>query len=216
MDFAYYYLSHLRAEINTREAHTTFDNIKPASTPATGSESKVVEGNKQTDSTAFGAAVGTSAFKPTALLSFVKTKAKEFSSTKEHKVFDSGIIQKDHNGAIWWEFRVDDSNQQQHGLDLQELGTLPCVSCTFEGSSGDTQPSPVPDLFGVEVMSCWSLISSESNLLSLLASWPTPGSSEVKQPTPYSNLCQIMLMDLPSQLLEGSFYKDVAEVPPSG
>jgi len=83
------------------------------------------------------------------------------------------------------------------------------------GSSDGAPPPPAPDLFGVEVMSCWSLIPSNRNPLSLLASWLALGSSEVKPPTPYSNLCQIMLLDLPSQLPEESYYQAVAKATPS-
>ena len=193
----------MRAEINTREKLTTFDNIIPASTHAVDPESKVIEQNKQRHSITFGSTLGIGGLKPS-LLSIFGAKRKESPSTK---VFNSRIIQKDHNGAIWWDFRVDDPYKRQHGLDMQELGTLP--SCTFEGSSA-APPPPAPALFGIEVMSCWSLIPSESSPLL----WPAFGSSEVKPPTPYSNLCQIMLLDLPSQLSKDFYYKVVAEVPP--
>ncbi|KIK04994.1 hypothetical protein K443DRAFT_91988 [Laccaria amethystina LaAM-08-1] len=215
VESAYYHLAHFRAEINTREKFTKFKNIKPASTRAVDSESKVVEGNKHTLVATLGSTFGISSLKPTALFSISGTKGKESSSTKELKVFNSRIIQKDYNGATWWEFTVDDPNQQQQGLDLEELGTLPCVSCTFVGSSDGTPPPSAPDLFGVEVMSCWSLISLKSNPHSLLASWLALRSPEVKPPTPYSNLCQIMLLDLPSQLPEDSYYKAVAKATPS-
>ena len=215
MESAYYHLAHFRTEINTREKITKFKNIKPPSTRAVDSESKVVEGNKQTLATTLGSTFGISSLKPTALFSISGTKGKESSSTKELKVFNSRIIQKDYNGATWWEFIVDDPNQQQQGLDLQELGTLPSVICTFMGSSDCAPPPPAPDLFGVEVMSCWSLISLKSGPHSFLASWLALGSSEVKPPTPYSNLCQILLLDLPSQLSEDSYYKAVARATPS-
>ena len=158
VDSTFYHLTHFRAEINTREELTKFKNIKPASTRAVDSETKVIEENKQTLAATLGSTLGISSLKPTGLFSISGTKTKESSSTKELKVFNSRIIQKNYNGAIWWEFLVDDPNQQQQGLDLQELGTLPCVSCTFVGSSDDASPPSAADLFGVEVMSCWSLI----------------------------------------------------------
>ncbi|KIK05404.1 hypothetical protein K443DRAFT_641160 [Laccaria amethystina LaAM-08-1] len=215
VDSAYYHLAHFRAEINTREELTKFKNIKPASTRAVDSETRVIEENKQTLAATLGSTFGISGLKPTGLFSISGTKTKESSSTKELKVFNSRIIQKNHDGAVWWEFIVDDPYQQQQGLNMQGLGTLPCVSCTFVESSDDAPPPPAPDLFGVEVMSCWSLIPSKSNPLSLLASWLALGSSEVKPPTPYSNLCQIMLLDLPSQLSTNSYYKAVAKATPS-
>jgi len=215
VESAYYHLAHFRAEINTREELTKFKNIKPASTRAVDSETKVVEENKQTLAATLGSTFGISGLKPTGLFSISGTKTKELSSAKELKVFNSRIIQKNHDGAVWWEFIVDDPYQQQQGLDMQELGTLPCVSCTFVESSDDAPPPSAPDLFGVEVMSCWSLIPSKSNPLSVLASWLALGSSEVKPPTPYSNLCQIMLLDLPSQLSKNSYYKAVAKATPS-
>ena len=90
-----------------------------------------------------------------------------------------------------------------HGtLLLMELGTLPCVSCIFLGSSDNAPPPPAPDLFGVEVTSCWSLIPSKSTSLT---------SQLVKPPTPYSNVCQVMKLDLPSQLLGKSDYHAVGK-----
>ncbi|KIK05389.1 hypothetical protein K443DRAFT_91353 [Laccaria amethystina LaAM-08-1] len=215
VDPAYYHLAHFRAEINTREKLTTFDDIKPASTRAVDPESKVVEGNKQAHAGTLGSTFGINSLKPTGSFSISGTIAKESLSTKAIKVFNSRIIQRDYNGAICWEFSVDDPYQQQQGLDLQELSILPCVSCTFMGSSDYMPPPPAPELFDVEVMSCWSLISLKSNPCSLLSSWLALGSSEVKPPTPYSNLCQIMKLELPSQLAEGSYYKAVAKATPS-
>jgi len=202
MESAYYQLAHFRAEINTREKLTKFKKIKPASTRAFDSKSKVVEGNKQTLAATAAFTGGINGLKPTALGSISGTGAKESSSTKEVQVFNSGIIWKAYNGAISWDFTVDDPNQQQHGVVLHELGTLPCVSCIFVGSSDDVPPPPAPDLFGIEVMSCWSLIPSKS--------------ISVKPPTPYSNLCQIMKLDLPSQLLKSSYYNAVAKTTPDG
>lgn len=215
MDSAYYHLAHFRAKINTREKFTTFNNIKPASTRAVDPESKVVEGNKQAHAGTLGSTFGMSNLKPTGSVSISGTITKESSSTKELKVFNSRIIQTDCNGAIYWEFIVDDPYQQQQGLDLQELGTLPHVSCTFMGSSDYEPPPPAPDLFCVEVMSCWSWIPLKSNSSPLLPSWLALGSSKMNQPTPYSNLCQVMELDLPSQLPEGSYYKAVAKATPS-
>ena len=182
--------------MNTREEFTAIDNIKPASTPEAGRT--VVEGNKHT----LGSTFGISGIKPS-LFSIFGTK------TKECKILNSRVIhvQKDYNGAIWWDFRVDEPYERQQGLDMQELGLLP--SCTFEGTLA-APPPLAPDLFGVELMSCWSLIPPESNPLL----WPAFGSSEVKPPTPYSNLCQIMLLDLPSQLSKDFYYKAVTEVQP--
>ena len=159
MDSACYHLAHFRAEINTTEEFTRFDNIKPASTCAVDSESKVVEGNKQTDAATLGITAETSSLMPTASDSISRTIAKESSST-------SRTTQEHHDGAISWEFIVDD-HQQQWGLDMQELGTLPYVPCTFMGSSDDSPPPPAPDLFGVEVMSCWLWIPLKRKPLSL-------------------------------------------------
>ena len=210
MNPAYYHLAHIRAEINTREELTIFDNIKPASTRAVDPQSKVVEGNQQTHGGTIGSTLGI----PTGLFSISGIIAKESSSTKELKVLNSRITQEDHDGAISWEYTVDDPYQQEKGLDMKELGTLPCVSCTFVASSDDAPPPPAPDLFGVEVMSCWSLISSKQKPLTLFASLLSFGSSEVKPPA-YSNLCQIMLLDLPSQLSKDSYYKAIAKATPS-
>ncbi|KIK05360.1 hypothetical protein K443DRAFT_641099 [Laccaria amethystina LaAM-08-1] len=195
--YPYYHLACFKVEINTREILTKFQDIKPAFTRAGDSESKVVEGNKQTLAGNIGSTFGMNGLKPTVIASISGTKGKESSSTKEVKVYDSGIIRKTYKGTISWNFTVDDSNQQQHGLDLHDLGSLPCASCIFVGSSDDAPPPPAPDLYGVEVMSCWSLIPSKSTSVKFQL---------VKPPTPYSNVCQIMKLDLPSQLSKPSHY----------
>ena len=191
-----------------------FDNIKPASTRKADPESKVVEGNKQTYAGTLGSTGGVSGAKPTGLFSVSGTMAKESSSTKECKVLHERIIQESYDGVISWEYTVDDSHQQEKGLDLKELGTLPCVSCEFEGSSDDAPPPPAPDLFGVQVMSCWSLISMKRKPHTFFGSLFSFGSSQMKPPT-FSNLCQFMLLDLPSQLSKDSYYKAVGKATPA-
>ena len=197
MDSAYYHLTHCRAEINTREEFTTFDNIKPVD-----SQSKVVKGNKQTLAATLGINAGISGLQLTALGSIFGSKAKEPPSTEEIKVFNPSIRQRDRDGVCWWTFIIDDPYQQQQKLDMQELSTLPYVSCTFMGSSDDEPPPPAPNLFDVEIMSCWSSIPLKNN-------------PQMKPPSPYSNLCQIMQLDLPSQLSRDSYYKAVAKATPS-
>jgi len=199
---AYYHLAHFKAEINTREKLTKFKDVRPPSTRAVDSKRKLVEGNKETLAATAAFTGGINGLKPTALGSISGTGAKESSSTKEVQAFDSAIIWKPYKGAISWNFTVDDPNQQQHGVVLHELGTLPSMSCMFMGNSDDAPPPPAPDLFGVEVMSFWSLFASKS--------------ISVKLPTPYSNLCQIMKLDLPSQLSKSSYYNAVAKTTPGG
>ena len=190
------------------EEFTTFDDIKPASTCAVDPERKVVEGNKQTYGATGGVTGGMGSHLPTISGSISGTGAKESSSTMEFKVYNPKITHSNCNGVIWWSFIVDDPNHQQSGLDLKELGKLPSVSCLFMGSSDDAPLPPAPDLFCVEVMSCWSLIPSKSNLLSSY----TP--LLVKPPASFSNLCQIMKLHLPSKLSKPSFYKAIAKATP--
>ena len=213
MESAYYHLAHIGVKINTREELTKFTNIKPTSTHAVDSESKVVEVNKKTLATPLWSTFGNSSLNPTALFSIPGTKGKESSARKALKVFNLRITQKNYNGATWWKFIIDDPDQQQQGLDLQELGSLPCASCTFVGGSDDEPPPSAPDLFGVEIRLYWSLISLKSKPHSFLASWL---SSEQKPCTPYSNICQILWLELPSQLPEDSYYKAVTKVTPFG
>ena len=213
MDSTYYQLSHFRAEINTRQELTEFDHIKPSSTRRVDPETKVIEGNKQTLAAILSTTFGISGLKPTALFSLSGSKMKESSLSKEVKIFNSRIIQGDHDGTVWWDFIVDDPYQQERGSELRD--SLPCVSSTFLESSDDAPPPSAPDLFGVKITSCWSLIPSNSNPLSLLTAWLPPTSSEMMAPTPYSNLCQTILLDLPSQLPKDSYYKAVATVMPS-
>ena len=64
---------------------------------------------------------------------------------QEVKIFNSGIIQGDHDGAVWWDFVVDDPYQQEQGFELCD--SLPCVSSTFLENSGGAPPPPAYDLF---------------------------------------------------------------------
>jgi len=213
VDSTYYQLTHFRAEINTKHELTEFDHIKPSSTHAVDSETKVIERNKQTLAAILSTTLGVSGLKPTALFSLSGSKTKESSLSREVKIFNSRIIQEDRDGAVWWDFIVDDPYQQERGSELHD--SLPCVSSTFLESSDDALPPSAPDLFGIKITSCWSLIPCNSNPLSLLTAWLPSTSSEMMAPTPYSNLCQTILLDLPSQLPKDSHYKAVAKVTPS-
>ena len=91
----------------------------------------------------------------TATGTLVGSQTNETSSSAEVKKFTSRITQFDRRGVVLWGFSIDDPYERERGVGLNE-DTLPSVEFEF---LGDGAPPPPPELFRVEVTSCWSLIS---------------------------------------------------------
>ena len=131
----------------------------------------------------------------TATGTLVGSRTNETSSSAEVKKFTSRITQFDRRGVVLWGFSIDDPYERERGVGLNE-DTLPSVEFEF---LGDGAPPPPPELFRIEVTSCWSLISGSKRRA---PSWfSQPG--RPKAPS-HSVLCQVVVLEIPTRRLSES------------
>jgi hypothetical protein len=102
--------------------------------------------------------------------------------------FNSRIIQQQHKGVFWWSFHVDDEHEAECGVQLAE-DSLPSAKMSVLPSDSPQLTQPL-DKLSVEILSFWSLLGKGGR------GWLsyTPGNT---LPPGYSNLCQVISIDLP-------------------
>jgi hypothetical protein len=128
------------------------------------------------------------------------TRAGETSSGSEQKQFTSRITEDGTRGVAWWGFNIDDPFEREGGIRLHDE-TLPSAKFEFRGNTKAPAPS-LPEFVHAEVASYWSILTGGDHDVSwldtILKRAPTAGL--------YSNLCQVVVLKIPSQLSESSFY----------
>jgi hypothetical protein len=114
--------------------------------------------------------------------------------------FSSRILQQEDEGVFWWRFYVDDEHEKDCGIELAEDSLPSAEMYVLPSSSAPNQPL---DELTVEVTSFWSLLGKGGG------GWfpYTPGDN---LPSGFSNLCQVISIDLASS--DGSDGNYVAEV----
>ena len=186
--------------IDTNEELTRVDAIKPSRTAAIGVESTEV--TTRQSSSALGVSGSGGFGSPSIKATFSGHLGAESLSYLEMRNYGSWITQGDSYGVVWWGFNIDDPHAQEAGIEL--LDTLPSAEFEFLGKNAS-----LPAWVHVEVSSCWSLISSTENrqswLLALIGLAKPKGLS-------YSNLCQIIQLEMPSTLLEDCKYMSLTDV----
>ena len=203
-------------EIDTKDENTKIDVLQPLKTPAFDQETKEITANKVAIGGTVAGSIGLgSSFQPTPTVSFSGTRSKEASSSTESKKHHSRITEEYSDGVVSWGFSVDDVNERQAGIGFGRHRSLPSVDFEFCGAEDVGPPPPPPERFEVLVTSCWSLISPDENYTtSGWFSWfkgLSPGTAASKVPL-YSNLCQVVILEVPSDLPQESLYKSVSEV----
>ena len=195
---------HARVVIDAKEELTRVDAIKPSRTPAIGLESTEVTTRQSSSALGFS---GSSGFgSPSIKGMFSGHLGAESSSHLETRNYGSRITQGDSDGVVWWGFNIDDPHEQEAGKEL--LDTLPSAEFEFLGKNAS-----LPPRLHVEVASCWSLISSIENRQSWIQA--LIGLAKPKGLS-YSNLCQIVQLEIPNTLLEDCEYKSLTDVMQSG
>ena len=193
-----------RVVIDAKEKLTRVNAIKPSRTPAIAPE--VTEVTTRQRSSALGL-LGSAGFgSPFIKAKFSGHLGVESSSYLEMINYGSRITQGDRDGVVWWGFNIDDPYEQEAGKEL--LDTLPSAEFEFLGKNAS-----LPARLRVEVSSCWSLISSIENRQSWLQA--IIGLAKPKGLS-YSNLCQIVHLEMPSTLLGDCEYKSITDVTQSG
>ena len=195
---------HARVMIDTKKELTRVDAIKPSRTPAIGLESTEVTTRQSSSALGFSGSAGFSS--PSIKGVFSGHLGAESSSYLETRNYGSRITQGDSYGVVWWGFNIDDPHAQEAGIEL--LDTLPSAEFEFLGKNAS-----LPARLHVEVVSCWSLISSLENRQSWIQAFI--GLAKPKGLS-YSNLCQIVQLEIPSTLLEDCEYMSLTHVTQSG
>jgi hypothetical protein len=189
--------------IDAKEELTRVDAIKPSRTPAIGPESTEVTARQSAHGLSGSVGFGS----PPIKAMFSGHLGAESSWHLERRNYGSRITQGDRDGVVWWGFNIDDPHEQEAGKELF-LDTLPSAEFEFLGKKASH-----PAQMHLEVTSCWSLISSTENRLSWLQA--LVGLAKAKGLS-YSNLCQMVRLEIPSTLLEDYEYKSLTDVKQSG
>jgi len=193
-----------RVLIDAKENLTRVDAIKPSRTPARGPESTEVTTRQSSSALGFLGSAGLGSAPINA--KFSGHLGAESLSSLEMRNYGSRITQGDRNGVVWWGFNIDDPYEQEDGKEL--LDTLPSVELEFFGENAS-----LPGRLHVEVASVWSFIPSIKNKKFQKPEWIRLGKPAGLS---YSNLCQIVQLEIPSMLLENCEYKSLTEMKPSG
>ena len=181
--------------IDAKEKLTRMEGIKPVQTPAIGPKSTEVTTRRSSSALGFSSS---SVGSPSIKAMFSGESSSYLVMTK----YGSRITQGDKDGLVWWGFNVDDPNEREAG---KELNTLPTVEFEFYKENAS-----LPAQLHVEVASVWTLIPSNKNKLQELIRMAKPKGLS------YSNLCQVVQLQIPSTLLEDCHYKSLTDMLPSG
>ena len=191
--------------IDTKKELTSVDSIKPCRTPAIGPESTEVTTRQSSSALGFSGSAGLGSPSIKAMFSgHLGTKSLSHLETRN---YGSRITQGDSDGIVWWRFNIDDPNEREAGKELF-LDTLPSAEIEFLGENAS-----LPARVHVQVTSCWSLISSTENRQSWLQA--LIGLAKRKGLS-YSNLCQMVQLEIPSTLLKTCRYMSHTDVTQSG
>ncbi|KDR69623.1 hypothetical protein GALMADRAFT_49843, partial [Galerina marginata CBS 339.88] len=184
--------------VNSGHEDAQVSNYSPKRTMASEKEEKQLLTAKtgQTRSLAAALVVGPH---PQATITASKMKADEKSTGYEKKQFTSRIRQQDDDGIIEWGFNLDDSNDQEEGIDVS-VDNLPNVCFEFPGDTDD--PPHPPEYIEVEIGSYWSIIregKKESKWFQKI--FNRSSSASGCQDVFYSNMCHIVALKAnPSEL----------------
>ena len=203
MSTAGYEQIYARVVIDAKEKLTRVNAIKPSRTPAISPESTEV--TTQQSSSVLSILGSVKFGSPSLKAKFAGHLGAESSSYLEMRNYGSRITQGDRNGVVWWGFNIDDPNEREAG---KELDILPSVEFEFLGENAS-----LPAQLHAEVASVWSLIPSNKNKKLKLQDWIGMAKQKCLS---YSNLCQMVQLEISSTLLKNCDYKSLTVMMPSG
>ena len=128
-----------------------------------------------------------------------RTRESTISTEKTTNI--SRIIQTDMDGFIEWGFCFGDPYETEGGM---VSGQLPKVDFLFIGD--DETPAPPLPQMDIEIRTYWSSLPRSDS-----KSWPL---LNLGNKPFYSNLCQISVLNIPSDLRKDYFYRAVVYVFP--
>ncbi|KAF8816172.1 hypothetical protein BYT27DRAFT_7184994 [Phlegmacium glaucopus] len=205
-----YKQSHVGVEINTNDKNTDIGVLQPLKTPAYDHKMTETTTKNVTTNKTFGGSV-TLAAMPTLSLSGNKSEQKNAGTAQELRKYHSMITERHSRGIVSWGFEVGDPIEKRAGIAFGGYRALPSVDFRFYGTSDVGPPPPPPEHFDVTITSSWSLLTPASNNRNrrTRASGLLSSIKKSKVPLVYSNLCQVVKLQLPSDQLQETFYRSV-------
>jgi hypothetical protein len=120
----------------------------------------------------------------------------ESSKAREWVQFTSGIMQTKSAEGYTWGFEVDDTREQQHGLQLSD-DNCPRVSLVYLPDARQSSKSDIPEELTVEISAFWSLgLPTRSNGWLSFSNLMSQGQCIPK----YSNFVLSVRVDLPADM----------------
>ena len=192
----FYRQFHCRVIIDSRlGAH--IDECLPERSRFSDKETLITVSGKATETKAGGVAIGatTTGFNIGASGTYTRAVEEGTSSATKHSI--EKITTQAKAGIACWGYHVHDPNLQQGGTVLEET-ERPTVTFTFQ--KGANKIAPIPKEIDVEVASFWSIIPGQT--AGRLSKIISNGSSV----TQFSHLCQMTLLNIPTDLKEDFTY----------
>jgi hypothetical protein len=188
--------------VDPRNQDANVNIVKPLQTCANDKGSKVVSASKS-GWIATGGAAATVSLLPQATFTTTGGRTGETSISTENMRYTSQIDPQTYFGIASCGFHIDDPSHRTRGIQMPHA-ILPTIDFEFLGGPMPSSPIHVPSIIDVEIKSYWTAIShSEQGF-----PWISGIFSSLKKTvSPYSNLCQAVVLEIPSRLLRRADYK---------
>ncbi|KAF8816184.1 hypothetical protein BYT27DRAFT_7154915 [Phlegmacium glaucopus] len=196
---------HAGVEIDANDKNTDIDVLQPFKTPARDHKTTETTTNNVTTNGTFG---GSLAVMPTLLLSGTRSRQEFSGTTHKFGKHHSRITEWHSGGIVSWGFHVNDPIEQRTGITIGGYRALPRVYFRFYGTSDVGPPPPPPERFDVTITSSWSLTPPSTHRSYITSGWMF-ALKRSKAPLLYSNLCQVVKLQLPSDRLQETYYRSV-------
>ena len=100
-------------------------------------------------------------------------------------------------------FNIDDPSHRTRGIQMPD-DILPTIDFEFLGGPRSSDPIRVPSIIDVEIKSYWTAMSHSKHGFPWISGIFSPLKKTV---SPYSNLCQAIVLEIPSHLVKRADYK---------
>lgn len=193
----------LRVTVDPRNQDANVNILKPLQTYANDKGSKVVSASKSGWIATGSAAATVSLLKPQATFTATGGGTGETSISTENMQYNSQIDPQTYFGIASCGFNIDDPSHRTRGIQMPHA-ILPAIDFEFLSGAMTSDPNHVPSIIDVEIKSYWTAISHSEHGFPWISGVFSPLKKTV---SPYSNLCQAVLLEIPSRLVRRADYK---------
>ena len=195
----------LRITVDSRNQDANVNIVKPLQTWANDKGSKVVSASKSGWAATGGVAATISLLplKPQATLTATGGQTGETSTSAEKMQYTSQIDPQTYFGIASCGFNIDDPSHRTRGIQMPDA-ILPTIDFEFLGGPTSSDPICVPSIIDVEIKSYWTAMCHSEHGFPWISGIFSPLK---KTMSPYSNLCQAVVLEIPSHLARRADYK---------